>query len=53
MCLWPPFTDFVYVGSPLCIDSHGFFMKLWSPFADIAFIGVLLYIAPFGGLCVC
>jgi hypothetical protein len=53
MCLWLPFTGSIYVGSPLYIDSRGFFRQLWSPFADIVFIGALLYIALFAGLCVC
>jgi hypothetical protein len=26
--LWPRFADFVYVGSPLDIDSCGFFRRL-------------------------
>jgi hypothetical protein len=51
--LWLLFTNLAYVGSPLYIDSRGFFWWLWPPFADSVFIGMLLYFATFSSLCVC
>jgi hypothetical protein len=53
MWLWPRFADPVYVGSPLDIDSCGFFRRLCPSFVDSVFIGVLLSVVTFGGLCVC
>jgi hypothetical protein len=55
---WPRFADFIYVGSPLYIDSHGFFTQFCPCFADFVYVGSLytdmvLYINTFDGFCVC
>jgi hypothetical protein len=52
-------VDSVYVGSPLYIDSRGFFMQFCPRFADFVYVvsplytDMALYIDTFGGFCVC